>query len=235
MYQSFLAVAKRVHVPRAVRLGLLVSSLSLALSAKAEDFVVLGQPVRLTPPAGLCAIGRTPDERRYFEQLQSLAASTGLLLQVAVPCPDLERSLAGTISHFPTTVTVMVVKARGQLRRDPRSRAQFMAALGAPGPVDIPGANTRMRAALSATDVAVSLSSMTPLGSDEWAVYWAVTGTAGSDGEEPRKTASVIAALLVNGLQLSVQATEAVGVLDGPGLATLAQRYVMAVVSSNEP
>lgn len=218
-----------------VRLCVFVSFLSLAFAAKAEDFVVLGRSVSLTPPAGYCAIGKTLPEREFFEQFKSLAAPTGLLLQVAVPCSDLERSLAGAVSRFPRTATVMVVKARGQLRVDPRSRAEFMAALAAPGRIDIPAANNQMRAALSGTGVAVQLSSMTPLGSDQWAVYWATTGTSGSTGEEVRKTASVIGAILVNGLPLSVQTTEAAGAADGPGLATVAQQYVKAIVAGNEP
>lgn len=216
------------------RLCVCLSLWTTVFGAQAEDFMVLGRAVSLEPPPGYCALGGTLAEREFVAKLKALMEPAGQLLQVTVPCADLLRASAGAISRFPRTATVMVVKTRGNLRLDPRTREHFLKSLGASAVVDVSAANGRLRSALANTGTAGSLASMTPLGSDDRALYWTAVGTMQVGGGEPQKAASVMAALLINGLPLGIQATEAVGNTDGPAPATVAQRYVNAIVERNE-
>lgn len=213
---------------------LLISALVVtAPYAIAETFVVLGRALDLVPPAGYCSLGGSDLERHFFERFKSLAEPAGQLLQVSMPCVDLARAKTGSISQFPRTANVMVIKARGQLRIDTRSRAEFLSELGEPGAINIESANKRLRAAMAEADVAANLGAMRPLGTDGIAFYWNIVGTAKINGASPQALASVSAAVLVNGLPLNVQVTENAGSTDSPALVTVAKSYVTAIVSRN--
>lgn len=203
-------------------------------NAFAEPFMVLGKTIDLTPPAGYCALGNTSFEQQLFTTFKARTEAAGHLLQVAVPCNDLERAKAGTITQFPRSASVMVVKRRGQLTLDPRSRADFVKSLGSPTPIDVAVVNKRFRAALAGADFSGSLSAMTPLGSDGMAAYWSSLATVQLDGNAPQRVVSIIAAVLVNGLPLSVQVSEAAGATDGPAPASVAQQYVKVIVNRND-
>jgi hypothetical protein len=132
-------------------------------------------------------------------------------------------------------MTVRVIAARGQLRIENRSRAQFLASLSA-DPIDIDAANKRVRAALAGTDVSVSVSTVTPLGRDELAAYWTTVGNVQASGEKSRKTASVFATVLINGLPVSINIIAAGGGgVNGSDLASSVQKYVKLVTARNEP
>lgn len=213
---------------------LLASLLVVVGTAHAAEHIVLGRAVELPPPQEDCVLGRTSAEREFVEQFRSLTAFSGRVLQVAVPCADVERAASGAIQSFPTVTTVRVIAARGQLRIENRSRSQFLAALGDSETIDIGAANRHVAAALASTDITVSLSSATPLGRDSVAAYWATVGSAKVAGGSSRKTVSVFAAVLINGLPLSVQKTVTEGISDSTALASSVQQYVQQIIVSNE-
>lgn len=215
----------------------LITALSIGLFfggvASATPFMILNRMVELAPPAGYCALGKNARQRELLEQQKKISEPAGVLLQVAVPCEDLEQFDTGAIDGFTRQAIVMFVKARGQLKLDDRPRTEFLRSLGAVRPADIAKANSHLRVALSQRNTTVALQAMTPIGSDEVAFYWSSIGEVQLEGSTQKKVASVVAALLVNGLPLSIQVSEHEGASDGAAPATVAQKYVQAIISRN--
>lgn len=210
-----------------------IASLLFASVTFASPHIVLDRIIEVNPPAGYCALGETPRQRELLEREKSLQAPAGVLLQIAVPCVDLKRFDAGAIDGFARRAQVMVVKARGQLKIDGRSSQEFLRSFGGERPVNINSVNTRLREALSENNLSASLQHMTPIGSDSTAFYWsAVVEVQARDGRR-QKSASVAAAVLVNGLPLSVQAYELAGETVGPAPASVVQNYVQAILKRN--
>jgi hypothetical protein len=214
-------------------LPLLASLMAYFNPAMGAEHIVLGRAIELPSPQGHCILGKTSAERELVEQMRSMTAASGRLLQVAVPCADIERVAKGTISKFPTMMTVRVIAARGQLRIDDRSRSQFLASLSKET-IDIAEVNKRASVALANRDISPSLSSVTPLGRDADASYWAATGSVKITGDDTRKTMSVFAAVLINGLPVSLHKTTTAGMSDGADLASEVQSYVKQVIAVND-
>jgi hypothetical protein len=214
-------------------IALLGATLLAGTVAHAAPFIVLNRMIEVTPPTGYCALAGADRRQELFERQKTLSEPAGIVLQVSVPCEDLKKFDTGTIDGFERQAVVMVVKARGQLKLDNRSKEEFLGSLGAGKSIDIVQINERLRTALASKSASAALQAMTPIGSDGTAFYWSAVGEAQIDGGTRKKVASVVAAVLVNGLPLSIQASEREGSTDGTAPATVAQKYVQSVVSRN--
>ena len=216
-----------------IRLFVLAVTFALPLLAAAEPYMVLGRAIDLSPPPGYCVVGKTPAERQYLERYKDISKSALELLQASVPCSDLKKFNAKLLSQFPRTALVSVVKAKGQLTLETGTRQQFLSRFGKPESFDVEAVNTRLRKALTDKTFAAAMSKMTPLGSDGDAYYWATLGTAQAEGMPLYRVTSVSAALLINRLPLSVQASESVGFTDGPAPASIVQNQIKSILVRN--
>lgn len=199
----------------------------------AQPATVLGRTVNLTPPPGYCAIGSSPRQAEFIRRLEALQQAAGILLQATAPCPDLKRFDAGAIDEFTRQAIVMVVKAKGQLRLDPRSQTDFLRSFGPLTPIDLAQVNARLQQATHPQPVTGSLRSMTPLGSDGKAFYWGVIGEVQADGGQSLRVTTVGAAMLVNGLPLSVQASAREDSGRDIRVGDITSQHVQAIAAKN--
>lgn len=214
-----------------------VAALSISLLAvgvaTAAPFMVLNRMIELVPPTGYCAIGKTARQKELLEQQKTRSEFAGDLLQIAVPCEELKQFDIGFVDGFTRQAIVMTVKTRGQLKLDNRSHSEFLHSLSSEPTVDITNTNNRLRATLAQQNYPVTLQTMTLIGSDGTAIYWSIIGEVQLEGDVRKKVASVMAALLINNLRLSIQVSEQEGASNGPAPATVAQKYVQSIIIRN--
>lgn len=208
--------------------------MALSANVSAEPRLVMGQAIDVAPPATYCVLGKTQREIDLLNRYKEQASPTGEILQVVAPCQDVKQFNSGEISSFLRSAQVMVVKSRGILKKESRSRVQFLADLGGERKVDLNAVNSQVERLLK-DPFAPALTGMTPLGSDGSAFYWLISGSITDDSGNQKRVASVMGALLINELPLSVQATEREDAPDGLSPASLAQNYVRAILRRNEP
>lgn len=215
------------------------AALMFGAIANASPYTTLGRTIDLVPPTGYCALGETEDERGYLKKHQELTASTGVLLQVAIPCEDVKRFNDGVINKLTRQAVVSVMKAQGHVRLDNQSRSEFLRSLvqsfGKSDPVDFNKANADARQKLSRTNMSISLREVTPLGADDNAFYIFVISEVHDENGEKHRVVGVTAITLINGLTLNIQVSEPEkSTVGAPSPASVARQYLEASIKRNK-
>jgi hypothetical protein len=152
--------------------------------AHAETVSVAGVSLVVEPPPGYCALGTNSADRALFLKQRELVRPTAEVVQVSVPCEQLQAMNAGKIRTYSRWAQVQIVNPGSGIRVLDISRSELIATITkAVGrkPFDISKINLRLREKLSKEDMSMSASKMEIVGSDERAAYMSMFGNLHSE------------------------------------------------------
>jgi hypothetical protein len=214
---------------------ILVSLTTLFIcSAHTETVGVAGISLVIEPPPGYCALDANSGDRELFIKQRELLRPNELV-QVSVPCDQLEAMKTGKIRTYSRWAQVQVINPGSGIRVLHISRSELIATFTKAverKPIDIAQINLRMRQKLLKEDLSMAASKMEIVGSDARAAYMSMFGNLQSE-EGSSRLVAFGAITLVRGLPVSIYAYAKREAPAGELPTEVAMNYLTSVLDKN--
>ena len=221
----------------AMRSSLLLFTVAISgyiSTVNAETVTILGRSIQLSPPPDFCTLGNSPTERKLEQFQRQNTAQAGELVQLAVPCAELNDFRTRKIENFTRWAQVLVLKQKGQLNTVSAPRTKFVRAVAgrlADSPPDMSAMSARIRDELARTDSLVSAVTAQPIGATSEAMFIEVRMTA-TVGTWTSPVVGVGAITVANQLPIAVYAY-ATPKARGESPVDTARAYLRKVIDFN--
>ena len=205
------------------------------LPVQAETVTVAGVSLVLEPPPGYCALDSKAGDKTFFLKQRELLRPKVELVQLSVPCDQLEAVRSGKILTYSRWAQVQVISPGGTVRVLPISRSKFITSvtkLVGRKPFEVAAINREMQTRLKGEQINISASELKIVGSDDNAAYLSMAGAAQSEGTSYFVVAFG-ALTLIKGLPMGVYAYEKQGAPPGKLPTAVAEDYLRLVLMAN--